>query len=122
MGHSAAECWHKFDENYVLDQRLVAAATTDTYSYGVDTNWYIDTNVIDHITGELEKLSMKNKYHGGDQIHTASGSGMDISHIGHTTVCTPHHDIHLNNVLHVSQATKNLVSVYRLATLPIYTF
>jgi hypothetical protein len=33
--HSAAECWHRFDENYVPDQRLAATATT---SYGVDTN------------------------------------------------------------------------------------
>lgn len=34
--HTAAECWHRYDENYVPDQCLVAAATG---SYGVDTNW-----------------------------------------------------------------------------------
>lgn len=71
--HTAAECWHRFDENYVPDQRLVAAATTS--SYGVDTNWYIDTGASDHVTGSLEQLSVKNKYHGSDQIHTASGTG-----------------------------------------------
>jgi hypothetical protein len=111
--HIAAECWHRFDEDYVPDQRLVAAATN---SYGVDTNWYMDTGATDNVTSELEKMTVKNKYHGLDQIHTANGTGMDISHIGHTTVHTPSRDIHLNNVLYVPQAKKNLVSVHRLAT------
>jgi hypothetical protein len=97
----------------VPDQRLVAAATS---SYGVDTNWYTDTGATDHVTGHLEQLSMKKKYQGNDQIHTASGTGMDISHIGHTTVHTPIRDLHLNNVLCVPHAKKNLVSVHRLAT------
>ena len=61
--HTAAECWHRFDEDYVPDQRLVAAAS---YSYGVDTNWYTDTGATDHVTGELDKLTIKNKYHGND--------------------------------------------------------
>src|SRR6185312_4720112 len=41
---------------------------------------------------------------------------MDISHIGHTTVHTPSRNIHLNNVLYVPEAKKNLVSVHRLTT------
>lgn len=109
--HSAAECWHRFDENFVPDQRLVAAATN---SYGVDTNWYTDTGATDHMTSNLEQLSLKKKYHGGDQIHTASGTGMNISHIGRTTVRTPTRNIQLNDVLYVPQAKKNLVSVHRL--------
>jgi histone deacetylase 1/2 len=76
----------------------------------------MDTGATDNVTSELEKLTVKNKYHGSDQIHTANGTGMDISHIGHTTVHTPSRDIHLNNVLYVPQAKKNLVSVHRLAT------
>lgn len=42
----------------------------------------------DHITGELDKLSFREKYNGGKQIHTANGSGMDISHVGKTTIHT----------------------------------
>jgi hypothetical protein len=33
-----------------------------TSSYGVDTNWYMDTRVTDHITRELEKLMIHDKY------------------------------------------------------------
>jgi hypothetical protein len=33
-------------------------------SYGVNTNWYVDTRATDHITSELEKLMVRDKYHG----------------------------------------------------------
>jgi hypothetical protein len=49
-----------------------------------------------------------------DQIHTASGAGMKISHIGHTIVPTSSRNLYLNNALHVPDAAKNLVSVHRL--------
>jgi hypothetical protein len=75
----------------------------------------VDTGAIDHITSELDKLTTKEKYMGEEQIHTASGSGMKISHIGHTTIYTPSCDIHLNNILYVLEETKNLVSIHRLA-------
>jgi hypothetical protein len=91
-GHTTDSCWHRFEEDFVPDTKLVGIATT---SYGVDTNWYTDAGSIDHITSELEKLKIRDKYNGGDQIHTASGTGMDINHIGHTTIHTPNHDIHL---------------------------
>ncbi len=112
-GHTAADCWYRYDEDYVPDAKHVAAAAVN--SYGVDTNWYIDTGATNHVTGELDKLTMKEKYNGGEQIHTASGAGMDISHIGHAIVHNPNsRNIHLRNVLYVPQAKKNLVSVHRL--------
>jgi hypothetical protein len=37
---------------------------------------------MDHITGDLDKLTMHDTYLGNDQIHAANGSGMDISRIG----------------------------------------
>ena len=60
-----------------------------TNSYGVDTNCYADTGASHHITGELDKLTFKDKYHGHDQVHTASGSGMKVAHIGHSIVKSP---------------------------------
>jgi histone deacetylase 1/2 len=83
--------------------------------YGVDTNWYTDSGATDHITGELEKLHVRDRYNGNEKIHTASGSGMDMHHIGHYVIHTPTHDLHLKNILHVPQATKSLLSTSRLA-------
>lgn len=51
-GHTTTECWHRFDENYVHDEKLVAAASS---SYNIDTNWYMDSGATDHVTSDLEK-------------------------------------------------------------------
>lgn len=112
-GHVAADCWHRFDEDYVPDDKLVAAAT---YSHGAYSNWYVDMGATDHITSQLEKLNIREVYKGHDQIHTASGAGMKIKHIGHAIVHTPTRPLHLNNVLHVPQAAKNLISATKLAS------
>jgi histone deacetylase 1/2 len=79
----------------------------------VDTNWYYDTGATDHITGELKKLSTHDNYTGQDQVRTAEGTGMHISHIGHSQLRTPHASFNLNSILHVPSASKNLLSVHR---------
>lgn len=84
-------------------------------SYGQDTNWYVDSGSTDHITSELEKITVREKYNGRDQVHTANGAGMSISNIGHTVLHTPSSNLHLNNILHVPSTRKNLVSVHKLA-------
>ena len=58
---------------------------------------------------------MRDKYHGGDQVHTANGSGMEIDQIGRSFVRTLNKDLVLNNVRYVPQASKNLVSGQKLA-------
>jgi histone deacetylase 1/2 len=112
-GHSAVTCWHRFDADYVADEKT---ANTASHMYGVDSNWYTNTGATDHITSELDRLVVHDKYNGGDQIRTASGAGMNIDHIGKALVRTPNCDLKLNNILHVPHAKKNLVSVHRLAS------
>jgi hypothetical protein len=107
------DCWYRFDENFTTYDKYAGAATT---SYGVDSNWYTDTRAIDHITGELEKLIVCDKYKGNDQVHAASGACMNISHIGHSIAKTPHRNLMLKNVLYVPKANKNLVFVHKLAS------
>jgi len=68
--HEAPECWYRYDEDY--QPKSARAATS---GYGVDTNWYTDSGSTDHITSELEKITVHDKYNGQDQIHTANGSG-----------------------------------------------
>jgi histone deacetylase 1/2 len=112
-GHNAANCWHRFDADYVPDEKNANAVA---HVYGVASNWYTDTGAADHITSELDKLVIHDKYNGDDQICTASGAGMNIDHIGKAIVSTPNCNLKLNNVLHVPNAKRNLVSVHRLAT------
>jgi hypothetical protein len=110
-GHSASDCWwHRSDDKYDVNYNEKGA---NLASYGVDTNCYTDTGAIDHVTSELNKLLIANKYYGQDQVRTAEGTGMHISHIGHLVLRTPHGSFDLKNILHVPSASKNLLSVHK---------
>lgn len=56
-GHTILRYYKRFDVSFcgLPENRFASAATT---SYGVDTNWYVDTGATDHITSELEKLTI----------------------------------------------------------------
>jgi hypothetical protein len=82
----------------------------------VDTNWYTDTGATDHITSELDKLPMKEKYGGQEKIQSANGLGMRISYIGNSTLQIHERNLHLNNILLVPSTQKNICSVHRLTT------
>ena len=111
-GHSACDCWwRREDDNHGPREHRGA----NFASYGVDTNWYSDSGATDHITGDLNKLSTHDKYQGRDHVNTANGNSMHISHIGHSVLHTPNSSFNLNHVLHVPHASKNLISVHKLA-------
>jgi hypothetical protein len=110
FGHTANNCWHHFEEDYVPKQRTVAA----TSSSGIDHNWYTDSGAPDHITGDLDKLTMHDRYADADQVHASNGIGMTISHIGKCVIPTPCRDLVLKDVLHVPSTQKNLILVHRV--------
>nr|XP_034604638.1 uncharacterized protein LOC117864620 [Setaria viridis] len=45
-------------------QNIKTAAGAITTHYGFEPNWYADRGAIDHITSELDKLTVKDKYNG----------------------------------------------------------
>ena len=53
----------------------------------------MDTGATDHITGELEKLTIHDKYNGKDQIHTTSGARMEGYLTGTTQVLEAEIDV-----------------------------
>ena len=86
LGHNARDCWYRYSD----DQE---EHTANIASYGVDTDWYMDSGATDHVTSELEKVTIRDKYRGQEQIHTSNGAGMKINHIGHSVIKTPTHKI-----------------------------
>jgi hypothetical protein len=112
-GHVVQKCFNRFDHSFSGEEKGAAPATT---SYGIDTNWYMDSSATDHITSDLDKPFVHDKYGGNDQVHTASDPGMKIQHIDSTTLHTPSHDLVLRNILHVTAANKNLVSIHHFAS------
>jgi hypothetical protein len=82
------------------------------HRYNVDPIWYPDTSSTDHITSELDKLVVREKYTGQEHIHATNGGGMQITHVGNSTLVTPSRVLSLKNILCVTTSHKNLVSVH----------
>jgi hypothetical protein len=68
------QCWKRFDRNFTSEEKMVNNA--DGPCYNVDLAWYSDTGTTDHITSELDKLAVREKYTSPEQIHAANGGGM----------------------------------------------
>jgi len=112
--HTAIDCYYRFEDYQPPNSNN--SSNFSTAAYGIDTNWYMDSGASDHVTSELEKMTIREKYGGHDQVHTASGSGMKISGIGHSTLHTPSHNFLLKNILHVPSAHKSLASVHHFTS------
>ena len=111
--HTAFQCWKRFQKNYHGPSERSAGAAV--VANGTKPVWISDAGATDHITGELEKLHVRDRYYSNEQINTVNGAGMDIRHVGQSIIHTPTHDLHLKNILHVPNAAMSLVSTSRLA-------
>jgi hypothetical protein len=107
IGHSGKTYWYKEDSS---TEQCNATLTTNS---GADEQWYNDSRATDHITGDLDRLTIHAPYHSTDQIHAANGSGMNIDRIGNTVIPTSSRPLMLKHVLHVPSTHKNLISVHR---------
>jgi hypothetical protein len=107
IGHTAKKCWYRYEDDSNIDSRMAGMATSS------DNNWYIDSGATDHITGNLDKLTMQDTYGGHNQIQATNGSGMHIAHIDTSIISIPTHTLTLNNVLHIPSTQKNLLSVHQ---------
>lgn len=111
-GHSAIRCWYRMDDAY--NEEPPSAAVAATSSYQLDPRWYNDTGAMDHITSDLDRLTMRENYNGGDTVQVSNGQGLQILHTGYSSLNTDSRPLALNNVLHVPQISKHLLSVHKL--------
>ena len=72
----------------------------------------MDSGATDHLTSDLERLHVHERYSGKDHVQVANGAGLSIAHIGNSYL--PGSSLHLKNILHVPHISKHLLSVYRL--------
>lgn len=133
IGHMAWQCFHRFNNQFVSPfsqpmnafsgqqsfysgntnrtppmQAMVAASDAGSYDA-----WYPDSGASNHITSNYNNLSSPSEYNGSEHIQLANGSGINISHIGHAQVLSSSSSkpFLLKQLLHVPNATKNLLSV-----------
>jgi hypothetical protein len=100
----------RFDINYTGEHRNASAAVST--SYDVDTTWYADSGATDHITADLQKLTICDNYLSHDQVHITNGSCMAIDQVGDSVIHTPSRDLALKHVLYIPEASKNLISMH----------
>jgi len=82
----------------------------------VDTNWYTDSGATDHLTSDLDHLTLHERYAGKDHVQVANGAGLHITHIGQSKIPGSSKLLVLNNVLRVPNIHKNLISVHKLVS------
>lgn len=67
------------------------------------------------MTSELSKLNLHSKeYTRHEQVRVGNSQGLTIAHIG-TSNLIYKFNLHLHYMLHVSELTKNLISIHKLA-------
>ena len=94
-GHSAVVCWDRHE--YYKDE--VPQAFTTINLNQTDDQIYIDLEATSHIINNPGKLKTIIPYKGHDKIFVGNGQGLQISHIGNTSLKTYYEDLHLNNIL-----------------------
>ncbi|KAL9451396.1 hypothetical protein AB3S75_013041 [Citrus x aurantiifolia] len=115
MGHTAAECWHRFKKNFVpqptrrREQRGAYVATAEGQSSGA---WYLDSGATNHVTNTLGNISINSEYQGKNKLAVGNGEKLLISHIGYSALPTydPHKHITLTDILYVPDITKTLLA------------
>lgn len=76
--------------------------------------WLFDIRASHHVTSYRSTLHYVSKYGGPEEIILGDGTGLSISHIGHTSLSTSSRALFLSNILYVPHLHKNLISVSKL--------
>lgn len=58
------------------------ATMAASFNQNNDQQWYADSGLTNHITSDLNNLSLQSGYPGKDQVTVGNGQGLEISHIG----------------------------------------
>ncbi|GAA0165293.1 hypothetical protein LIER_43710 [Lithospermum erythrorhizon] len=80
-GHTAAKCYQRYVQSSSNDSSSKTAliATPSTIQ---DPSWYIDSGATNHITANLNNLSIYHDYDGSDKINVENGQTLPINHTG----------------------------------------
>ena len=75
--------------------------------------WLADSGTSDHLTANLNNLSVQSQYKGSEQFIVGNGQNLPINHIGNTSLSTKYHNFLLKDVLHVPRIAMNLLSIHK---------
>lgn len=111
--HTVIKCWHRMDESYLEEPPYSGMAATSSYT--ADSNWYTDSRATDYITSDLDRLAVREQYHGAETVQVGNCAGLQIMDTGSCSLNTATRPLTLHNVLHVPEISKHLLSVNKLS-------
>jgi hypothetical protein len=75
--------------------------------------WYADSGANNHITADLDNLTIKEPYKGDEEVAVGNGTGLIITNTGFSTLYGSHKPFQLNNIFHCPMAAANLLSIQK---------
>uniref|UniRef100_A0A2N9EMD7 Retrovirus-related Pol polyprotein from transposon TNT 1-94-like beta-barrel domain-containing protein n=1 Tax=Fagus sylvatica TaxID=28930 RepID=A0A2N9EMD7_FAGSY len=103
----------------VKEDEEMALAVTNPEQVNYREDWIVDSRCSNHMTGDKEKLQNMSKYKGKRVVVTANNTKLPIAHIGETLISPRFNaeQVPLEQVYHVHEVKKNLLSVAQLVDL-----
>ena len=77
-------------------------------------DWFFDTRATHHLTNNSQSLEDVKPYLGSDQVTIGNGQSLPIRHCGNKLFSTSSRQFQLQQVLHVTTLSTNLISVSKL--------
>lgn len=118
MGHTAIDCFNRMNMSYegrVPTKRLSAMVAGSSLQPSSST-WMTDTGANSHVTADLGLLQQTMPYHGPERVGgVGHDTGLPINHIGSSVLSSNTTKFKLNDVLHCSKASTNLLSVNKFS-------
>ncbi|KAL5729361.1 hypothetical protein ACHQM5_002330 [Ranunculus cassubicifolius] len=119
--HTAINYYHRMNQAYegrVPTQKLsVMAAISQSSPSAPHTNtattWVTYTGASIHITVDLANLVVHEDYHGKYQVVVGNGTGLQIAHIGSSSISHDSSSFKLNNILHCPNVSTSLLCVHQ---------
>jgi len=93
---------------------MVNSAPPASNALGSSQVWLTDSGATNHMTADLDILTLASPYPTADTIQTTNGEGLTVSHVGQSIINSSMSSLKLDYVLLVPQLTQNLLSIYRL--------
>ncbi|GKC24852.1 ribonuclease H-like domain-containing protein [Tanacetum coccineum] len=79
-----------------------------------NSNWNMDTGASSHLNSSVNNLSTIFNSRIYPSVLVGDGKSIPVTNTGHSTLPTPYHTLHLNNVLITPNIVKNLISIRQL--------
>ncbi|KAF8389092.1 hypothetical protein HHK36_025777 [Tetracentron sinense] len=85
LSHKALNCFHRMDYAYQGHHppTQLAAMVAHTNAEQEEETWFADSGANQHITANLEHLTLQQPYTGQEIVAVGNGQGLSIAHTGH---------------------------------------